>query len=137
MITIRNTLLILLLVTLTFSTVNARIIEEFTAASLDRAAELEWVTGSENSVSEYRIQRSFDGRTFYTIHQVQPDNRANHNYQYIDDDLFKSQIRTFYYRIEVSLNSGNCEYSQTENVTFSFSQKSPSTSATISIFVPF
>ena len=121
MITIRNTLLILLLVTLTFSTVDARIIEEFTANSLDRAAELEWTTGSENGVSEYRLQRSFDGRTFYTIHEVRPGSSINHTYQYVDDDLFKSQVRTFYYRVEVSLNAGNCEYSRTENVTFSFS----------------
>ncbi|MCF7809515.1 hypothetical protein K9N50_00865 [bacterium] len=121
MLTIKNTLLVLLLLTLTFSTVDARIIEEFTATSQDRAAELEWTTGSERGVSEYRLQRSFDGRTFYTIHEVTPGSGVNHTYQYVDDDLFKNQVRTFYYRVEVSLNSGNFEYSQTENVTFSFS----------------
>jgi hypothetical protein len=121
MITIRNTLLITLLLALTFSTVDARIIEEFTAESLDRSADLEWTTGSENGVSEYRLQRSFDGRTFYTIHEVTPGSGVNHTYQYVDDDLFKTQVRTFYYRVEVSMNTGNSEYSSTENVTFSFS----------------
>jgi len=121
MIEIRNTLLISLLILLTFTSINAQIINEFTATSQDRVAELNWTTGNESGVNEFRVQRSFDGRTFYTIHEVQPNNGSNHAYQYVDDDLFKSQIRTFYYRVEVSLITGNCEYSSTENVTFSFS----------------
>jgi len=121
MIKIKNTLLISLLLLLAFSSLDAQIINEFTATSQDRAAELNWTTGNEGGVNEFRVQRSFDGRTFYTIHEEKPDNSYNHAYSYVDDDLFKSQIRTFYYRVEVLLNTGNFEYSRTENVTFTFS----------------
>ena len=121
MIKTKNTLLISLLLLLAFTSLDAQIISEFTATSQDRVAELNWTTGNESGVNEFRVQRSFDGRTFYTIHEEKPNNGANHAYQYVDDDLFKSQIRTFYYRVEVLLKTGNCEYSSTENVTFSFS----------------
>ncbi len=99
---------------------NAQVLVEFTANSRDNSAVLEWTSADEQGIVEYRIQRSFDGQTFHTVDRVMPKGNSS-SYRYVDEDLFKERINTYYYRIEVSLVGGHSEMSQTAEVTISFS----------------
>jgi len=51
-----------------FSVVNAQVLDEFTAVVDGHNVVLEWSNNAENDVTKYCIQRSFDGRNYYTIH---------------------------------------------------------------------
>ncbi|NQT35745.1 hypothetical protein HQ587_11185 [bacterium] len=103
-----------------FSVVNAQVLDEFTAVVDGHNVVLEWSNNAENDVTKYCIQRSFDGRNYYTISNLLPEGNG-HTYQYIDDSLYKNNIRTFYYRIEVRHNGGRSLFSRTREVTLSFS----------------
>ncbi|MFH0765125.1 MAG: hypothetical protein V2A61_01760 [Calditrichota bacterium] len=96
--------------------INAQVIQTFTAEAVNQQAALSWRSGVETSVSQFRIQRSFDGERFYQIASVLPEG-SNHIYSYTDSDLFKDRINTYYYRIEVVKESGPDEYSRTARVT--------------------
>ena len=114
-------LILMLAVTLaTFSVVNAQVLEDFTAVVEGHSVALEWTNNSESNVTKYSVQRSFDGRNFYTISNLQPEGNG-HTYHYIDDNLYKNNIRTFYYRIEVCQNGGRSLFSRTREVTLSLS----------------
>ncbi len=100
--------------------VSAQVIVDINAEPDGRNAVIEWKSGSERGVVEFRVQRSFDGHSFYTICRVEPAG-DNHTYRYIDNDLFKERLQTFYYRIEVVLSGGRTQLSRTVDVTLSFS----------------
>ncbi|MDP8239597.1 MAG: hypothetical protein P9X24_10955 [Candidatus Hatepunaea meridiana] len=102
------------------SFVNAQTIKDFDVVADGRNVLLEWTSNGENQVNEYRVQRSFDGRNFYTISDLEPVG-SGHTYQYIDNDLYKNKLRTFYYRIEVCQNGGRSQFSWIEEITLSFS----------------
>ena len=113
-------LLFILVLLLQASPVVAQVLESFTASVEGHSVELEWTTSSERNVVEFCLQRSFDGRNFYPICEMEPTG-AGHTYNYIDNDLFKGNTRTFYYRLEIRHAGGHKEYSQTREVTLSFS----------------
>lgn len=118
-----NRLYIILLVTaflLSYGQLNATVIDDFSGVAQGRSAVIEWTTNSETGVTAFHVQRSYDGESFYTIHEEDPSG-DNHSYRYIDNDLFKNSIRTFYYRIGVRCADGQIEYSPIEDVTFSLS----------------
>ena len=98
----------------------AQVIIDITAEADGRNAVIEWSTGRESGVVDFSIQRSFDGRTFYTIARVEPLG-DNHTYRFVDDDLFKEMLHTYYYRIEVAFSGGRSQFSPTVDVTLSFS----------------
>ncbi len=114
-------IVLVLAVTLTnLSVGNAQALDDFTAVVDGHSVVLEWTNNSENSVDKYCVQRSFDGRYFYTISDLQPEGNG-YTYSYIDDDLYKNILRTTDYRIEVSPNEGRSLFSRTMEVTLSFS----------------
>lgn len=102
------------------SLANAETLRSFTATSKDQTAVLEWTSNVETGVVEYVVQRSLDGRAFHKVKSVKPKG-SNNTYRYVDSDLFKDRINTFYYRIEVVFVGGQTEQSQTEEVSMSFS----------------
>jgi hypothetical protein len=117
----KNITLILITIALSFvGNLNAEVLEDFTAVSRDNGAVLEWKSTIEQGAVEYRIQRSFDGQTFHTVNRVMPKGNSS-SYRYVDEDLFKERINTYYYRIEVALAGGQIEMSQIAEVTISFS----------------
>ncbi|MDP8228498.1 MAG: hypothetical protein P9M15_03500 [Candidatus Electryoneaceae bacterium] len=106
--------------------VYSQVIQEFTAHTEDHTVILEWSTNSADGVVEFRLQRSFDGRQFHTIAQIEPDNPDQRRgdqrlFRYVDDDLFKQRLHTYYYRIELVFTGGQLETSQTVEATLSFS----------------
>jgi len=101
-------------------TASAEVIQNFSAVSHGQEVYLQWATTQETGLSSFRIQRSFDGRYFHNLHTVTPTG-SNSSYSYIDDDLFKSNLQTFYYRIEVATASQQVSYSVTERVELAFS----------------
>lgn len=98
----------------------AEVVRDFTAVTMDNQVVLRWTSGSEEMVSRYTIQRSFDGERFFNIGEVSPIGSGEH-YEFTDDDLFKGRVNTYYYRIEVSFSDGRSEYSTTVEVTMSSS----------------
>jgi len=98
----------------------AQTLESFTAKAESNSVRLEWKTINEFGVSGFSVLRSIDGKRFYKICDVDPVS-AGHTYQYVDNDLFKDNNRTFYYRIEINMSGGRKVYSRTEEVTMSFS----------------
>lgn len=98
----------------------AQTVSDFTAVIDGSSIILSWKSGSEVNLSDYCIQRSFDGRNYYDISVIKPEGN-NHNYRYTDQDLYKEAFRTYYYRIELRMKRGPVQYSQTREVTLSFS----------------
>jgi hypothetical protein len=96
------------------------VISEFSAVSLGQEAVLNWTVGQNTTILKFNVQRSFDGRRFYTIADVQPV-RGVYKYSYTDDDLYKDNLHTYYYRIEAVLPNNVIQYSSTEEVRLSFS----------------
>lgn len=96
------------------------IIRDFTATNSGQQTLLEWSTDSPEQISLFHVQRSFDGRQYYTIADVSCRSGVN-NYSYNDDDLFKGELHTFYYRIEAVTSYRNSEFSEVVEVTVSFS----------------
>ncbi len=99
---------------------SADLIESFTAVSHGQEVYLQWATTQENGVSSFRVQRSFDGRYFHTLRSLAPTGN-NSSYSYIDSDLFKSSLQTFYYRIEIEAANRRVSYSLVERVELAFS----------------
>ena len=98
----------------------AQTLESFSATAENNAVRLEWRTINESGVTGFCVLRSIDGRHFYKICNIDPV-RAGHTYHYVDNDLFKENNRTFYYRLEICMSGGRKVYSQTKEVTLSFS----------------
>jgi len=91
-------------------------IREFTVHTDDGRAILEWTSGIETSLRVYDIQRSFDGSHFNLVAHIEPSG-DNHKYRYVDNDLFKSNISTYYYRISGLMNDNKRYYSETKKIT--------------------
>ena len=109
-------LMILILAPSAFS----QVVRDFSAVNLSQGVLLQWTTARETGVTEFNIQRSFDGQRFFTIHTISPLG-SNHTYTYTDNDLFKGPQQTFYYRIEISDSQDRVSYSSTEAVSLNFS----------------
>jgi len=96
------------------------VIREFTGVSAGDQTILEWTLAPNVAVSLFHVQRSFDGRRFYTIADVLPQPGVT-KYRYLDNDLFKNELHTYYYRIETVSPGGGTSLSSTIEVTLSFS----------------
>lgn len=118
---LRNILAGLLALALTLPIVGmAGTIQSFSAVSHGQEVYLQWVTTQETAITSFGIQRSFDGKYYHTLHTVTPTG-SNSNYSYIDSDLFKGGLQTFYYRIEINSNDDKVGYSSIERVELAFS----------------
>ncbi|MBT3231762.1 MAG: hypothetical protein HN356_03015 [Calditrichaeota bacterium] len=113
-----TTLIVFVLVTSAIAAVG--VITDFQAAAVDGQAVLDWKSGVETGVVSFDIQRSFDNQRFYTIASIDPVGN-DHAYRYIDRDLFKDQVHTYYYRITVKMTSGLHQISETDRVVLTTS----------------
>jgi len=102
------------------SLATAQIISDFNAVGGSQGVFLQWTTARESGVVEFRLQRSFDGVQFHSIHTNKAVGAA-HTYYYTDNNLFKGPQQTFYYRIEIALPDDQVSYSNTEVVSLNFS----------------
>jgi len=107
---------ILLLTFAAAKPISAQVIQSFTAEAVNQQAVLSWRSGIEANISQYRVQRSFDGERFFQIATIFPEG-SSHNYSYTDSDLFKDRINTYFYRIEAVKEGGFTEQSSIARVT--------------------
>jgi hypothetical protein len=89
----------------------------FAARKVSENVLLQWTTASENNVSHFEVERSFDVKTFVYVSKTKAAGNSNTviNYQYTDKDIFKTQ-NLVYYRLKIMDNDGSFEYSQTRTV---------------------
>jgi hypothetical protein len=94
---------------------------EFTAEPQGESTVLlTWRTGVEVSLTVFQVQRSTNGNTFYTIGDVDPTGSYS-EYQYLDTNLLKQSVKTYYYRLKIIDTSGAVTYSEVRDVTLTFS----------------
>ena len=93
-----------------------RVISEFSVHTDDGHAVLEWTSGVETGLLSYDVQRSFDGSHFNAINHIDPSG-DNHKYRYVDNDLFKGNVSSYYYRISGVLSDNKRYYSETRKIT--------------------
>jgi hypothetical protein len=82
----------------------------FEAIRQENGIELMWVTLKESNVSHFVIEKSYDGKYFFTIHNYIPArNGAYNSYEYND----KENVNTIsYYRIRQVDHNYNYSYSK-------------------------
>lgn len=97
-----------------------RVIRDFSVHTDDGRAILDWTSGVEAGLQSYEVQRSFDGSQFNAISHMDPSG-DDHDYRYIDNDLFKGNISSYYYRISGVLSDNKRYYSETRKITVSSS----------------
>ncbi len=86
----------------------------------ESAVLLSWRTGVEVSLTVFQVQRSTNGSTFYTVGNVDPTGSYS-EYQYLDTNLLKQSVKTYYYRLKMIDTSGAVTYSEVRDVTLTFS----------------
>lgn len=91
------------------------ILLQFTATkkSSEQQTLLSWETGTEDQLERYEIQRSSDGKMFYTIASVTASGSKHYSYA---DKLPLAGIN--YYRLRMVDKSGTAVYSPTRYVSF-------------------
>jgi hypothetical protein len=93
---------------------------EFSAESQGDGVLLMWRTGVELNLSTFQVQRSVNGTSFYSIADVEPTGSYS-EYQYVDGNLLKDSIKTYYYRLKIVETNGAVTYSAIREVTLIFS----------------
>ncbi len=84
---------------------------QFTAASLEKAIQLEWESASEQTFSGYEVERSTDGKNFAKIAWLTGKGNETQGaaYQYKDEAVKQNII--YYYRLKMLDLDGTFEYS--------------------------
>ena len=93
---------------------------EFTAESQGEGILLIWRTGIEFNLSTFEVQRSTNGTSFYSVAEVEPAGSYS-EYQFVDNNLLKDAMKTYYYRLKMVDINGTVTYSEVREVTMIFS----------------
>ena len=97
------------------------IISEFWAEPGYNMVTLHWTTLIESNLEGFEIQRGVDKANFEYLDFVpsQGNSTTPQHYSYVDRSVFKSTLRTFYYRLKIVDNDENKEpsYSKIISVT--------------------
>jgi hypothetical protein len=97
------------------------LISNFTAQALgESSVKLEWNSGGESGLASFRVERSLDGVTFTPLATLQPQG-SNSPYSYLDNNIYKSSNRTYYYRIRAQMTDNSFSFSPIQTVTLFFS----------------
>ncbi|NQS98051.1 MAG: hypothetical protein HQ591_06325 [candidate division Zixibacteria bacterium] len=97
------------------------VIISFTIDSQGDMAILEWQSGVEGNLLKYKIERSPNNINYTFIEEILPQGNYT-TYQYIDDDVMKTNSqRIYYYRIKMIFADGTYAYSEVKSVTLTFS----------------
>jgi hypothetical protein len=88
-------------------------------ATNNHSASLHWATASEINNSHFEIERSYDGRTFEMIDQIDGNGNSQHQieYNYIDEGIHSFENTAFYRLKQVDFD-GTSEYSDIRVVRF-------------------
>jgi hypothetical protein len=85
----------------------------FIATAQNKTVVLNWKTASENSIDNYKLERSADGRNFNSIASIPGLNIMGAGYNYIDNSPLPG---VSYYRLNIQGDAGYQKYSQTVSV---------------------
>lgn len=117
----RHFILILLpvffLISLGFS---GAVLKDFRAEPGLNKVELKWIVTAETGLRGYRIQRSMDGTTYQKIGFTAAEgvDSGERTYRFVDKTVFKSDGRTFHYKIQfVNQDGSTSDYEKTVAVT--------------------
>jgi PKD repeat protein len=93
-------------------------ITNFTATKKDDDILVNWKTSNEIDMSNYAVERSYDGSSFLGASTVAAKNGASNNYSYLDVDamLNGGQAPYAYYRLKMTDRGGRIRYSETARV---------------------
>lgn len=84
----------------------------FTGVRHNYNIELNWITGSENGLLGFDVERSDDGKSFSRIGNTKANNQSQNNYRFTDADI-PSNAPELMYRLRMNELSGNNHYSNT------------------------
>jgi hypothetical protein len=86
----------------------------FDAEKKNKDVVLNWQTTNENNTSHFEVQRSTDGKTFFTIAKVKSQNqRSINNYDFTDKNLPSAAL---YYRLEQFDADGKSTFSPIRSI---------------------
>jgi hypothetical protein len=81
---------------------------------------LKWDSGIETDLASFQVERSFDEITYSTLMIITPQG-SNSSYTYADNDIYRGNNRTYYYRVRAQMNNNNYFYSPVQSVVLFFS----------------
>ncbi len=87
----------------------------FTATLQSKTVQLKWKTASENNISNYKVERSADGRNYNSITSIQGLNIPGASYSYNDNNPLSG---VSYYRLNIQGAAGYQKYSQVVTVKY-------------------
>lgn len=82
---------------------------QFKGRLIQKRARLTWETGSEEGITRYEIEKSYDGSWFEKVHTALPQNLENATYTFNDPKIVEGNV---YYRLRILLADGSFHYSQ-------------------------
>lgn len=81
---------------------------DITATKTNSNAQIKWTVNADQDVQAYRLEKSFDGRNFSSVHQTTAARSAvGKTYNYADAAV----TTRVYYRVQAMLNNGRSMYS--------------------------
>lgn len=118
---LRRAAIVLVVLALAISSWAAVEIMSFTVQSLGDHARLSWTSGQEIDFASYLVERSSDGVNFMTVGQVAARG-AFSEYAFTDQSpLNADNQRPFYYRLKLINRDNTFGYSETIEVSLTFS----------------
>jgi len=98
----------------------------FSAKAQDSDAYLNWITASENNVSHFDLERSFDGKEWSKINRKEAKGSSNveTHYENIDRNIREYSDSEFiaYYRLKINDMDATFEYSAIKSIKFNGDQ---------------
>jgi hypothetical protein len=93
----------------------------FRAIPLIDHSRLEWNSGEETNLDAFIVERSSDGQSFMAVTRIE-SNGSYSEYSFTDSSpLDVDMNRSFYYRLKIIDHDGTFRYSETKEVTLTFS----------------
>jgi len=85
----------------------------FTAIAENNIVKLNWTTVSEEQLSKFIVEKSYDNKSFTTVEVVTPSNQPSQKTNYTTlDDLSENSAPLIYYRLHSVDINGKSEYSE-------------------------
>lgn len=97
--------------------------------SVDKAnkqdAHIEWITATEQNVTAFDIERSYDGVSFEKIATLPAKGHSHEpiRYEHLDKNLAINRYEIFYYRLRIKEADGTVSYSELRTVKFEQNDK--------------
>jgi len=89
----------------------------FTAYSSNGDIQIHWQTTSESNVSYFVIERKTQSSDWIVIATLNP--QSDRDYEYVDQNVFKSNDNIYYYRIKIVDKDGSVSYTNEISVLHS------------------